>query len=271
MYETRYHRPQTLAEAASLFDGAKDPAYLSGGHTLVPTMKNRLAAPGDLIDLRRIPALRGIRIADGRLTIGAAQTHAEVAASQSVRNAIPALALLAGSIGDVQVRHMGTMGGSVANNDPSADYPSAVLSLGGCVVTSQRRIAADDFFAGLYATILEPGEVIVGIEFLIPTSAGYAKHRNPASRYALAAVFVSRFEDSPPRVAVTGASEGGVYRWTEAEARLAEHFGVEALDDLQADPAIMAEDMHACRAYRASLVTAMTKRAVKNNGGMVIS
>jgi carbon-monoxide dehydrogenase medium subunit len=271
MYETRYHRPQTLAEAAQLYDGAEDPAFLSGGHTLIPTMKNRLAAPADLIDLRRIPELRGIRAADGRLIIGAAQTHAEVAASDIVRDAIPALAQLAGSIGDVQVRHMGTMGGSVANNDPSADYPSAVLSLGGCVVTSQRRIAADDFFAGLYATVLEPGEVIVAIEFPIPVAAGYAKHRNPASRYALAAVFVSRFDGRAPRVAVTGASESGVYRWSEAEERLAERFDVEALEGLTAVKAIMAEDMHACRAYRASLVATMTRRAVKAMGGMVVS
>jgi|TARA_B110000503_G_scaffold79297_1_gene121854 aerobic carbon-monoxide dehydrogenase medium subunit len=271
MYAINYHLPKTLDQATNIFTTSEDPSFLSGGHTLIPTMKNRLAAPSDLIDLRQIPELRTIRMENGHLVIGGAQTHAEVAASELIYKTIPALALLAGSIGDVQVRHIGTIGGSVANNDPAADYPAAVLSLGARIKTSKRSITADDFFTGLYDTALEPGEIIIEIAFPIPTSAGYAKHRNPASRYALAAVFISNFDNIAIRVAVTGASENGVFRWLDAESKLSGMFNFAAIHDIQADPNIMAEDMHACRAYRASLVEAMTKRAVKNMGGVAIS
>jgi carbon-monoxide dehydrogenase medium subunit len=178
MYPLTYHRPRTLAEAKALFADAPDAAFMSGGHTLVPTLKQRLAAPSDLVDLTAIPEMRGLVTAGGKLKIGAAMTHAEVAASPIVRDAIPALAGLAGSIADRHVRHRGTIGGSTANNDPAADYPSAVLSLGATVVTDRREIPADDFFTGLYETCREPGEIVVRIDFPIPDSAAYAKFRS---------------------------------------------------------------------------------------------
>lgn len=212
MYDFTYHAPDTLAEARAAFDAADDAAYLSGGHTLLPAMKSRLAEPSDLISLANLAELRGIERDGDRLIIGAAETHATVAASPLVRDTIPALASLVGSIGDVQVRHRGTIGGSVANNDPAADYPSAVLALDAEIITSERTIAAGDFFVGMYATDLEPGEILTRVSFRLPESAGYAKMRNPASRYALAATFVARLPDGI-RAAITGAGNDGVFRW----------------------------------------------------------
>src|SRR5580765_3175125 len=182
MYETHYHRPKDLAEAAKLFAGASEPKYIAGGQTLLPTMKQRLAAPSDVIDLSKLAELRGISAAGGTVTIGAGVTHAEVANSDVVKKAIPALAKLAGLIGDPAVRHKGTIGGSVANNDPGADYPAAVLGLGATIHTSERRIAAEAFFTGMFTTALKPNEIITAIEFPIPAKAGYAKFPNPASR-----------------------------------------------------------------------------------------
>jgi carbon-monoxide dehydrogenase medium subunit len=250
MYQTSYHKCETLDEARRLYAQLREPSYLSGGFTLIPAMKNRLAAPENLIDLRAIPELRGIRQEAGWLVIGAATCHAEVAASNTVARAIPALAQLAGSIGDMQVRHMGTIGGSVANNDPAADYPAAVLGTGAMIVTDRREIAADHYFTGMYSTALEEGEIILRIAFPEPQSAGYAKLRNPASKYALAASFVAR----------------GVFRWTAAEAALASCFEPGAVANLQLDPSEMFSDLHGSSDYRANLTRVMTARAVAAQG-----
>lgn len=271
MYETKYHRPKTLAEAVELFSSLDESTYLSGGHTLIPAMKGRLAAPANLIDVRRIPELSGIKVEADRIIIGSATTHATVASSEEIANAIPALSALAGSIADVQVRHVGTIGGSTANNDPAADYPSAVLSLDATVHTDRRAIPSDEYFAGLYTTALEEGEILTRLEFKIPMVAGYAKFRNPASRYALAAAFVSKHRDCSVRVAITGAGNSGVFRWTEAEEALMEDLVPEAVQGLMPDPADMMSDMHASAEYRAHLVAVMTRRAVENLGGALIS
>lgn len=266
MYETRYIRAQSLDEARAQFAAHEDAAYLSGGHTLLPTMKNRLAAPRALIDVRAIPELRGIEIGTDALAIGAATQHAEVAASDAVQRAIPALAGLAGSIGDVQVRHMGTIGGSLANNDPAADYPAAALGLGATIQTDRREIVADAFFKGLFETALAPGEIILRIAFAAPAAAGYAKLRNPASRYAIAASFVARAPDGAVRVAVTGAGQDGVFRWRAAEERLTESFAPEAIKTLSPDPRTMLSDTHASAPYRAHLVSSLTARAAAGLG-----
>jgi carbon-monoxide dehydrogenase medium subunit len=270
MYQTTYHRPATLAEAASLFASVDEPAFLSGGHTLIPAMKGRLAAPQNLIDLRKIPDLKGITVNANGVTIGATTTHDQVTSSPDVNAAIPVLAKLAGSIGDVHVRHVGTMGGSVANNDPAADYPSAVLALDATVHTDRRSIPADEFFTGLYSTALEEGEILVRISFRRPIQAGYAKFRNPASRYAMAAAFVARFPEGV-RVAVTGAGNSGVFRWTEAEEALNRSFDPKSVAGLAVDPADMMSDMHAPADYRAHLVAVMTRRAVENMGGITVT
>ena len=266
MYETAYHKPKSLEEAIRLYNTLEEPSYLSGGHTLIPTLKSRLAAPRHLIDVRAIPELSGIEVTTDKVIIGAATEHAVVAASKQVRAAIPALAGLAGSIGDVQVRHMGTIGGSTANNDPAADYPSAVLSLDAVIHTDRRKIPADEYFQGLYTTALEADEILVRIELKIPETAGYAKIRNPASRYSLAAAFVSRHRDGHVRVAITGAGNDGVFRWTEAEERLTKNLAAEALEGLTIDPSRMMGDIHAPADYRAHLVAVMTRRAVENIG-----
>ncbi|MGK6314241.1 FAD binding domain-containing protein [Neorhizobium sp. DT-125] len=267
MYATTYHKPKTLSEAVSLYENSEEASYLSGGHTLIPTLKSRLAAPQHLIDVRAIPELSGIEVSADKVIIGSATKHAVVAASREIKAAIPALSGLAGSIGDVQVRHMGTIGGSTANNDPAADYPAAVLSLDAVVHTDRRAIPADDYFQGLYTTALEPGEILVRVEFKIPEIAGYAKFRNPASRYSMAASFVAKHRDGHIRVAITGAGNEGVFRWTEAEERLTENLSAEALEGLTIDPSQMMGDMHAPADYRAHLVAVMTRRAVRNLGG----
>lgn len=266
MYQTRYHTCASLAQARELYASLNEPSYLSGGFTLIPAMKNRLAAPENLIDLRKIAELHGITTDREWLTIGAATCHADVAASQEVSQAIPALAQLAGSIGDMQVRHMGTIGGSVANNDPAADYPAAALGLGAIVITDRRAIPADEFFTGMYTTALEEGEIIVRIRFPIPKSAGYAKFRNPASRYALAASYVVRHQNGSVRVAVTGAAENGVFRWQQAEEQLGTRFETKVLDDLAVNPLEMLSDMHGSEDYRAHLVKVTTARAVLAQG-----
>jgi len=270
MYQTNYHRPSDLAQAASLFPGADDAAYLSGGHTLIPTMKQRLAAPSDLIDLSGLSDLKGIEAGGGVVTIGAATTHAETAASDAVRGAIPALADLAGSIGDPHVRHRGTIGGSLANNDPAADYPAAVLALAATIHTDKRQIEAGDFFAGLFETALEDGEIVTAIAFKVPAEAGYGKFRNPASRYPMAGVFVARQADGSVRVAVTGAGASGVFRWDEAESALSGDFSADALSALSVDAGGLMSDLHASADYRANLVKVMAGRAVSNMGGATI-
>ena len=269
MYPTNYRRPKTLAEAKQMFAEAENASFLSGGHTLLPALKLRLASPSDLIDLGAIPELRGIKIEGRTLTIGATTLHAEVADSSLVRQHIPALAGLAGSIGDRHVRHRGTMGGSVSNNDPAADYPSAVLGLGATVVTDKRRIIADDFFTGLYETAREPGEILTQIEFPIPDAAGYAKFMSPASRFSIAGVFISR-TGKTVRVAVTGAGSGGVFRATKIEAALTADFRVEALANLAIDAGTMMGDQNGTPEYRANLVMVMARRAIQNMGTITV-
>lgn len=261
MYQTTYHRPSSVTEAASLLASAEDVKLLAGGQTLIPTMKQRLAAPANLIDLGKIAELKGITVSGGTVTIGAGTTHAEVNTSADVKAAIPALAKLAGGIGDPHVRHLGTIGGSVANNDPAADYPSAVLGLGATVVTTKREIPADDFFAGMFTTALDEDEIIVRFVFPVPEKAAYAKFANPASRYAMAGVFVA-VTGGTVRVAVTGAGSDGVFRWADAEAALAGNMTPAALDGLTADASAMLSDIHGDAAYRANLVKVMAKRAV---------
>jgi len=267
MYPFTYHRPANLAEARRLFEQGADASFLSGGHTLLPALKQHLASPSDLVDLWNLPELKGIEADERRVLIRAAVVHADVAASEAVRRHIPVLAGLAGSIGDRHVRHRGTIGGSVANNDPAADYPSAVLGLGATVVTDRRRIAADDYFTGLYETAREPGEILTAIEFPVPRSAGYAKFRSAASRYALAAVFVARTA-AGVRVAVTGAGASGVFRLGEFEAALEADFRAEALQGLAVDPSTLLGDPSAPASYRAQLVKVLACRAVAGQGSV---
>ena len=266
MYQTTYHRPRSLADAAGLFSSSGDAAYISGGHTLLPAMKARLAAPANLIDLRHVPELRGIEVTGDSVVIGGGMTHAEVTQSDEVKGAIPTLAELAGTIGDAQVRHLGTIGGSVANNDPAADYPSAVLALAGTVHTDKREIAADDYFTGLYTTALEEGEIVTRVAFRIPETCGYAKFRNPASRYPMAGVFVAKHKDGSVRVAVTGAGNDGVFRWSEAEQALSGNFSADALASLTVPASQMMGDIHGSQEYRANLVAVMARRAITHQG-----
>lgn len=260
MYAFDFVRPATLAEAVEAL-GRDEAQALGGGQTLIPTLKQRLAAPAVLVSLSGIDEIRGICTDDqGRVCIGGATRHAEVASG--VAQAYPALAALAGGIGDPAVRNRGTIGGSVANNDPSACYPAGVLGSGATVVTQHRQIAADDFFQGLFTTALEPGEIITEVRFPVPQAANYQKFVQPASRFALTGVFVARFADGV-RVAVTGASENGVFRWTEAEAALTASFTPEAVADLRVSPEGMIGDLHGTPDYRAHLTRVLTQRAVK--------
>ncbi|MDE3079298.1 MAG: FAD binding domain-containing protein, partial [Paracoccaceae bacterium] len=230
MYAFEFKRPKTLSEAVAAL-GGEDAQALGGGQTLIPTLKQRLAAPATLVSLNGIDEIKGICTDDqGRLCIGGGTTHAAVA---NGAGAYPALAALAANIGDPAVRSRGTIGGSVANNDPSACYPSAVLASGATVVTNTRQIAADDFFQGMFTTALEPGEIITEVRFPIPQKANYQKFVQPASRFALVGVFVAKYADGV-RVAVTGASSNGVFRWTEAEKALSANFSAKALDGLKA-------------------------------------
>ncbi|MBL8551621.1 MAG: xanthine dehydrogenase family protein subunit M [Hyphomonadaceae bacterium] len=254
-----YVRPADLAAAEAAFREADDPRYLAGGMTLIPTMKQRLAAPSTLIDIARVPGLSFIRREKDTLVIGACTRHATVAAAPEVRAAIPALAALAGGIGDPAVRNRGTIGGSLANNDPAADYPSAVLGLGAVIRTTRRTIAADAFFTGMFSTALEPGEIITEVAFPGPRRAGYAKVRNPASGYAMAGVFVAE-TGKDVRVAVTGAG-ACVFRAAEMEQALARSFTPDALADVRVAAADLNADIHGSAAYRAQLVRVMAARA----------
>lgn len=266
MYPTTYHRPSDVAEAGKMFAAAGEPRFISGGQTLIPTMKQRLAAPSDLIEVGRLPELRGISVSATAVTIGAAMTHAEVNASAEVDKALPALAELAGMIGDPAVRHMGTIGGSLANNDPAADYPAPALALGAIVHTAKRAIPAAEFFQGLFTTALEEGEIVTKVEFPIPAKANYQKFRNPASRYAMAGVFVAVMKDGDIRVGVTGAGNEGVFRSADLEAALKASWSPSAVEPVTIDPAGMLSDIHASAEYRANLVKVMTKRAVAAAG-----
>jgi carbon-monoxide dehydrogenase medium subunit len=261
MYPFTYQRPTSVRGAIAAFAKAEDAKLLAGGHTLLPTMKQRLASPSTLIDITRIEALSGIEVRGRNLVIGATTTHNAVATSAGVGEAIPALAALAGKIGDPAVRSRGTIGGSIANNDPAADYPAAALALGATIVTNKRKIPAEEFFAGLFDTALEEGEIITKVSFPIPSKAAYEKFRNPASRYALVGVFVAK-KGAAVRVAVTGAGSGGVFRHTAAEEALATRFHAKSLDNVTLSPKELNGDIHASAEYRAHLIGVMTKRAV---------
>ncbi len=255
-----YHRATSLAAASAALRAAADGRALAGGMTLLPTMKLGFAQPSDIVDLGAVVELRGIRSGAGRLVLGAMSTHAEVAASAEVQRAIPALAALAGGIGDPQVRNRGTVGGSVANNDPAADYPAAVLALDAVVQTDRRAISADQYFKGVFTTALEPGELIKAVEFRIPKSAGYAKFPNGASRYAMVGVMVAVL-GGEIRVAVTGAGPG-VFRVPAFEAALSKRFAPDSLDGIAVPADGLNSDLHASPAYRAHLIGVMARRAV---------
>ena len=266
MYETIYHRPSSVDEAAALFAKASEPKYLAGGHTLLPVMKQRLASPSDVIDLGRIKDLIGIEASGDTLTIKAATTHYDVAGSGVVQKAIAALAHLASVIGDPAVRYRGTIGGSIANNDPAADYPAGVLALGATIKTNKRSIAADDFFKGLFSTALADGEIITQVSFPIPAKAGYSKFPHPASRFALTGVFVVKTKSGDVRVAATGASQNGVMRVPAIEAALKANWSAGALDGVKISADGLLSDTQGSSDYRANLIKVMAQRAVAAAG-----
>jgi carbon-monoxide dehydrogenase medium subunit len=281
MYNFEFQRPASIDEAVKHLRVASDAKLLAGGQTLLPTMKQRLAAPKILIDLGAIGGLSAIELKGGslvmgkspaggdamvlrggELTIGALARHADVADSPDVQGAIPALASLAAGIGDPAVRNRGTIGGSIANNDPAADYPAACVALGATIVTNKREIAADRFFTGLFETALENDEIILRVVFPSPGRAAYAKFRNPASRYAIVGVFVAE-RRGEVRVAVTGAGQGGVFRVPDMEKALGNRFSPDAIANVKIDPANLISDIHAAADYRAHLVGVMARRAVR--------
>jgi aerobic carbon-monoxide dehydrogenase medium subunit len=266
MYEFKYHRPATVRQAANLLVKNEDAMLIAGGHTLVPVMKQRLASPAHLIDLSHIEGLDGIEMLGRSLVIGATAKHADVANSPVVGEAIPALAELAGMIGDPAVRHKGTIGGSLANNDPTADYPAACLALGATIVTNKRRLKADEFFRGLFSTALESDEIITRVMFPLPKKAAYQKFRNQASRYALVGVFVAR-RPSDVRVAVTGAGEDGVFRVAAFEEVLKKSFKSKALEGLSVSADGLNSDIHGSAEYRAHLIGVLARRAVDAANG----
>ncbi|HEV7802384.1 MAG TPA: xanthine dehydrogenase family protein subunit M [Burkholderiales bacterium] len=265
MYSFSYVKANSLEEVNRFLAANPEARPLAGGMTLIPTLKARLAQPSHLVDISGLEELKGIEATSGKLAIGAGTRHVEVARSAHVRGAIPALAELAERIGDPAVRNCGTIGGSVANNDPAADYPAAVLALGATITTSKREIAADDFFQGMFTTALEPGELIVRISFPVPKRSAYQKFAHPASGYAMTGVFVAD-TGSGVRVAVTGAGPG-VFRWTAAEAALGQKFSAGALAGLSVPADEMNQDIHGSREYRANLVSVMTRRAVAQIAG----
>jgi aerobic carbon-monoxide dehydrogenase medium subunit len=260
MYEFDYHRPASLDDAASRLSD-EDAKLVAGGMTLIPTLKLRLAKPSQLIDLGALPQLKGISEEGDAVVIGAMTRHAEVNRSDIVKRAIPALAALAGMIGDPAVRNRGTLGGSISNNDPAADYPAAVVALGATVRTNKREIAADRFFTGLFETALEPGEIVTAVRFPKVAQANYQKFKNPASRYAIVGVFVAKTAGGV-RVAVTGAGPC-VFRVPEMEAALARAFTPDAIKDIRIPPDGLNSDIHASAEYRAHLVGVMARRAVQ--------
>jgi aerobic carbon-monoxide dehydrogenase medium subunit len=266
MYETTYHRPSSVDEAVALFGKGKEAKFLAGGQTLLPVMKQRLAAPSDVIDVARIKELIGVEPSGAGIMIKGATTHFDVANSGAVQKAIPALAYLASVIGDPAVRYRGTIGGSLATNDPSADYPAAALALGAMIKTNKRDIPADKFFTGLFSTALEDGEIITAVSFPVQDKAGYAKFRNPASRFALTAVFVARNPAGDVRVAVTGASQSGVMRVPAIEAALKANWSAGALDGVKISADGLMSDIHGSSDYRANLIKVMAQRAVTSAG-----
>ncbi|MEJ2027168.1 MAG: xanthine dehydrogenase family protein subunit M [Limibacillus sp.] len=264
MYNFEYHRPSSLDEAAKALSSGDDTKIVAGGMTLVPTLKQRLAMPSDVVDLGGIAEIKGICEEDGAVVVGAMTTHAEVAANDTVKAKIPALAALAGGIGDPQVRNRGTIGGSIANNDPAADYPGAVVGLGATVRTNKREIAGDDFFTGMFETALDDDEIIVSVSFPVPDAAAYQKFDNPASRYAIVGVFVAKTADGV-RVAVPGAGPC-VFRSSEMESALASNFSADAISGISVAADGLNSDIHASADYRAHLVGVMARRAVSAAG-----
>lgn len=261
MYEFKYHRPGTVRQAANLLVKNEDAKVIAGGHTLIPVMKQRLASPPHLVDLSHIEGLNAIEMKGRSLAIGATARHAEVATSAIVGEAIPALADLASQIGDPAVRHKGTIGGSLANNDPTADYPAAVLALGATIVTNKRRLKAEEYFQGLFTTALEADEIITKVMFPLPKKAAYIKFRNQASRYALVGVFVAR-RPSDVRVAVTGAGSDGVFRVESFEEALKKRFSSKVLESIEVPAEGLNSDIHGSAEYRAHLIGVLTRRAV---------
>jgi len=264
MYQTTYHRPSSVDEAAALFAKGSEPKYLAGGHTLIPVMKQRLASPSDVIDLGKIKELVGVELSADALTIKAATTYFDILQSADARKAIPAIVHLASVLGDPQVRYRGTIGGSIANNDPAADFPAAVLALGATVKTNKRSIPADDFFKGLFSTALDDGEIITAVSFPIPAKAGYSKMRHPASRFALTGVFVVKTKSGDTRVAATGASQSGVMRVPAIEAALKANWSAGALDSIKISADGLLTDIHGSATYRANLIKVMAQRAVES-------
>ncbi|WP_278920912.1 FAD binding domain-containing protein [Pseudophaeobacter profundi] len=258
MYNFEVEKPTSIADAVAAL-GAEEAQALGGGQTLIPTLKQRLASPSKLVSLSGIAEMQGVRLEAGTVCIGGATPHGVVASEAAA--AYPALAALAGKIGDPAVRNRGTIGGSLANNDPAACYPAAALASGAVIVTNAREIAADDFFDGLFTTVLEEGEIVTEVRLPVPEVANYQKFVQPASRFALVGVFVAKFAGAV-RVAVTGASEEGVFRWSEAEAALSRNFSADALEGLSVAPEGMMADIHGSKAYRAHLIAVLTKRAV---------
>ena len=265
MYDFNYKRASSVDDASSSVSNADEGKFVAGGMTLLPTLKQRLAMPSDLVDLADIDELVGITVDSGSVTIGAMTPHALVHASDDVKNAIPALSKLAGLIGDPMVRNRGTIGGSISNNDPAADYPSAVVGLGATVHTNKREIAGDDFFTGMFETALEEDELVTKVSFPTPEKAAYMKFPNPASRYAVVGTFVSQGPQGI-RVAVTGAGPC-VFRQSEMEAALTANFAPESVESIKQDDADLNSDIHASAEYRAHLVTIMAKRAVAEANG----
>ena len=266
MYQTTYHRPSSVDEAAALFAKGSESKYLAGGHTLIPVMKQRLASPSDVIDLSKIKELVGIELSADALTIKAATTYFDILQSADAKKTIPALVHLTSVLGDPQVRYRGTIGGSIANNDPAADFPAAVLALGATLKTNKRSISADDFFKGLFATALDDGEIMTAISFPIPAKAGYSKMRHPASRFALTGVFVVKTKSGDVRVAATGASQNGVMRVPAIEAALKGNWSPGALDNVTISADGLLTDIHGSSSYRANLVKVMAQRAITAAG-----
>mgnify|MGYP003336380207 FL=1 len=263
MYNFVYEKANTLEEVEKILNENEESKILAGGQTLIPTMKQRLASPSTLIDISGINELNFINDNGDTITIGATTTHNEVLSSEIVQSKIPSLAALAEGIGDPHVRNMGTIGGSISNNDPTADYPTACLSLKAKIKTNKKEISAEDFFIGLFETALEENEIVISTEFCIPQKASYMKFPNPASRYAMAGVYVAVFDDGI-NVSVTGASENGVFKWKEMEEALSSELTIEKAKSIKLSSEGVMSDIHADSAYRANLVDVMAVRAVEN-------
>lgn len=266
MYATNYTKATSLDDAVAKIKAAEDGKFLGGGQTLIATMKQRLAAPSDVIDVTKIPELQGISVDGDTVTIGAASTHSQVAQSEDIRRALPALAGLAATIGDPAVRNMGTMGGVLANNDPAADYPAAVMALDATIHTNKGSYSPDEYFKGMFETALDDDEIITRVTFPVPQKAAYEKFRNQASRYSLCSVFVAMTRGGEPRVAVTGSGNDGVFRVAEMEQALAQNWSPDAVTGIAVSPDLMLSDIHGSAEYRAHLVSVLAGRAVAKAG-----